>query len=144
MKFLVCVSSKKLEPQRFAVINLIEFVNFNVKRPENHSFCSTALESAYLSYYDVDSNSVNKDRKKYYFENVICKSIQNHELLYSKYKNRFNSIKRKQIEDNISNLKTLKDNGFNNKIMQEMIRKLNLLSYNKRDLIQTTWSGDQA
>jgi hypothetical protein len=28
--------------------------------------------------------------------------------------------------------------------MQEMIRKLNLLSYNKRDLIQTTWSGDQA
>jgi hypothetical protein len=27
-------------------------------------------------------------------------------------------------------------------IIQEMIRKLNLLSYNKRELIQKTWNGD--
>lgn len=81
-----------LEPQRFAVIKLIELVNFNESKPENHSFCSTALESPYLSYYNADTNSVNKERKRYFFarllkshvvqstKEVICKSIQNHSL----------------------------------------------------------------
>ncbi len=124
-----------------SVIKLIELVNFNENKPENHSFCSTALESPYLSFYNTDTNSVNKERKRYFFEEVICKSIQNHEILYSKFKNKFNSVKRKQIEDNISNLKKIKENTFSSKIMGEMIRNLNLLSYNNRDLIQDTWSG---
>jgi hypothetical protein len=46
-----------------SVIKLIELVNFNESKPENHSFCSTALESPYLSYYNTDTNSVNKERK---------------------------------------------------------------------------------
>ncbi len=124
-----------------SVVKLIELVNFNENKPENHSFCSTALESPYLSFYNTDTNTVNKERKRYFFEEVICKSIQNHEILYSKFKNKFNSVKRKQIEDNIENLKKIKANSFNSKIIGEMIRNLNLLSYNKRDLIQDTWTG---
>jgi hypothetical protein len=124
-----------------SVIKLIELVNFSEAKPENHSFCSTALESPYLSFYNTDTNSVNKERKKYFFEEVICKSIQNHQILYSKFKNKFNSVKRKKIEDNITSLKKMKENSFNSKIMGEMIRNLNLLSYNKRDLIQETWTG---
>ena len=131
----------KLEPQRFAVIKLIDLVNFSESKPQNHSFCNTALESPYLSFYNTNTNSVNKERKRYFFEEVVCKSIQNHEILYSKFKNKFNSVKRKKIEDNISNLKKIKDNSFNSKIMDEIIRNLNLLSYNKRDLIQDTWNG---
>jgi len=124
-----------------SVIKLIELVNFNESKPENHSFCSTALESPYLSFYNTDTNTVNKERKRYFFEEVICKSIQNHEILYGKFKNKFNSIKRKQIEDNIYNLKKIKENSFNSKIIGEMIRNLNLLSYNNRDLVQDTWIG---
>jgi hypothetical protein len=124
-----------------SVVKLIELINFNENKPENHSFCSTALESPYLSFYNTDTNTVNKERKRYFFEEVICKSIQNHEILYSKFKNKFNSIKRKQIEDNIYNLKKIKENSFNSKIIGEMIRNLNLLSYNNRDLIQDTWTG---
>jgi hypothetical protein len=124
-----------------SVIKLIELVNFNEYKPENHSFCSTALESPYLSFYNTDTNTVNKERKRYFFEEVICKSIQNHEILYSKFKNKFNLSKRKQIEDNIYNLKKIRENSFNSKIIGEMIRNLNLLSYNNRDLIQGTWSG---
>jgi len=124
-----------------SVIKLIELVNFNESKPENHSFCSTALESPYLSFYNTDTNTVNKERKRYFFEEVICKSIQNHEILYGKFKNKFNSIKRKQIEDNIYNLKKIKENSFNSKIIGEMIRNLNLLSYNNRDLVQDTWTG---
>jgi hypothetical protein len=125
-----------------SVIKLIDLVNFNDKLPQNHSFCSTSLESPYLSFYNTETNTQNKERKKYFFEDVICKSIQNHEILFGKYKTKFNSIKRRQIEDNIANLKRLRDSGFNNKILQEMIRKLNLLSYNKRELIQKTWNGE--
>ena len=124
-----------------SVIKLIELVNFNECKPENHSFCSTALESPYLSFYNTNTNTVNKERKRYFFEEVICKSIQNHEILYGKFKNKFNSIKRKQIEDNIYNLKKIKENSFNSKIIGEMIRNLNLLSYNNRDLVQDTWTG---
>ena len=124
-----------------SVVKLIELINFNESKPENHSFCSTALESPYLSFYNTDTNTVNKERKRYFFEEVICKSIQNHEILYGKFKNKFNSIKRKQIEDNIYNLKKIKENSFNSKIIGEMIRNLNLLSYNNRDLVQDTWTG---
>jgi len=73
-----------------SVIKLIELVNFNECKPENHSFCSTALESPYLSFYNTNTNTVNKERKRYFFEEVICKSIQNHEILYGKFKNKFN------------------------------------------------------
>ena len=69
------------------------------------SFCSTALESPYLSYYNTDTNSVNKERKRYFFEEVICKSIQNHEILYDKFKNKFNSIKRRKIKIILPTLK---------------------------------------
>lgn len=124
-----------------SVIKLIELVNFNENTPDNHSFCSTNLESAYLSFYNTDTNSINKERKRYFFEEVICKSIQNHEILYSKFKNKFSFIKQKQIEDNIYSLKKIKENSFSSKIMGEMIRKLNLISYNNRDLIQTTWTN---
>ena len=123
-----------------SVIKLIELVNFNENTPDNHSFCSTNLDSPYLSFYNTDTNSINKERKRYFFEEVICKSIENHEILYSSFKNKFNLIKQKQIEDNISSLKKIKENSFSSKIMGEMIRKLNLISYNNRELIQTTWT----
>ncbi len=125
-----------------SVIKLIELINFNEAKPENHSFCSTALESSYLSFYNAETNTINKERKKYFFEEVICKSIQNHEILYDKFKSKFNLIKRKQIEDNIYNLKKIRDSSFNNKIMGELVRNLNLLSYNKRNLIQDTWNNE--
>ena len=133
--------SKIFDNEISSVIKLIEFINFSEDRPHNHSFCSTALESPYLSYYNTTTNTIDKERKKYFFEEIICKHINNHEILYNNFKNKFNSKKRRQIEDNIYNLKQMRDNSFNNKIMQEIIRKLNLISYNKRELIQDTWNG---
>jgi hypothetical protein len=48
------------------------------------SFCSTALESPYLSFYNTNTNTINKERKRYFYEDVICKSIQNHQTSYKK------------------------------------------------------------
>lgn len=54
------------------VIEMIELINFNTRLPSNHSFCSTALESPYLSKYNIETNQIDKDRKKYVFEDLIC------------------------------------------------------------------------
>jgi hypothetical protein len=126
-----------------SVIKLIESLNFDEKKPQNHSFCTTSLESPYLSYYDNGTNSINKERKKYFFDEIICKNIENHEILYNKFKNKFNNSKKQQIQNNITNLKEIRANSFNNKIMQELVRKLNLLSYNKRNIVHKTWNGEQ-
>lgn len=40
----------------------------------------------------------------------------------------------------IYNLKAIKDNSFNSKIMEKLIRKLNLIYYYNRKLIQDTWN----
>ena len=61
--------------------------------------------------------------------------------MYGKFKNKFSYEKRKKIEDNISYLKKIKENSFSSKIIGEMIRNLNLISYNNKDMIQETWSG---
>ena len=47
-----------------------------------------------------------------------------------------------QIENNIMNLKSIKNYDFNNKILKEIINKMNLVSYNKKDIVQKTWHED--
>jgi hypothetical protein len=123
------------------IIKLIDTINFSKNRPRFNSYQTTSIESAYLSVYNAETKTIDKDRKKYFFEDIICKTIQKHELLYNKYKNKFDSDKRQKLEENIMHLKKIKDDSFSSKIMQEMIRNLNMLSYNKRDIVQKTWDG---
>ncbi len=125
------------------VIKLIELLNFNERLPANHSFCTTALDSPYLSTYNSETNTIDKDRKKYFFDDIFSKAIERQEILYKNNKNNFESKKRKQIEENIEYLKKIRNSGFNNKIMKEFMKKLNLLTYNKRILVQKTWLNDQ-
>ncbi len=124
------------------VIKLIELLNFNERLPSNHSFCTTALESSYLSTYNTKTNTIDKDRKKYFFDELFTKAVERQEILYKNNKNKFKSSKRKQIEDNIENLKAIKNSDFNNKIIKELMKKLNLLTYNKRTVVQNTWSNN--
>lgn len=125
------------------VIKLIEFVNFNERLPSNHSFCTTALDSPYLSTYNTETKTVDKDRKTYFFDDLFTKAIERQEILYKNNKDKFNSTKRKQIEENIENLRAIKNSDFNNKIVKELMKKLNLLTYNKRTIVQNTWSRDK-
>ena len=85
---------------------------------------------------------MDKDRKKYFFDDIFSKAIERQEILYKNNKNKFNVNKRKQIEENILNLNKIKNYDFNNKIVREIMKKLNLLSYNKRNIIQRTWRND--
>jgi hypothetical protein len=127
-----------------SVILFIELINFNERLPENHSFCTTSLESKYLSTYNSETNTIDKDRKKYFFDKLLDTSIKRLEILYNSNKKKIAETRQKQIEDNISNLKKMKESSFSNKIMKEMINKLNLLSYNKKEIIKNTWAKDES
>ena len=131
------IFNKELE----SIILFIEYLNFNQRLQNNHSYCTTSLESPYLSIFNADSKKIEKDRKKYFFDSIMSKAITQQEELYNHHKSKFNRARRTQIEDNIENLKNIKNYGFNNTIVKEIIKKINLLSYNKRDLIQNTWNN---
>lgn len=134
------IFNKELE----GVLTFIELINFNERIPENHNFCTTALESKYLSTYNTDTNKVDKDRKKYFFDKLLNISIEKMEKLFTLNKKQFNNKKQKQIQDNIMNLKSLRNYDFNNKLIKEISNKMNLISYNNRDIVQKTWTKNDS
>ena len=132
------IFNKELE----SIFAFVEMINFNNRLKENHSFCTTNLESKFLSTYNDETKTIDKERKKYFFDKLLDTSIERIEILYNSNKNIFNSKKQKQIEDNINNIKELKNYSFESKIFKEITNKFNLLSYNKRKLVQKTWNED--
>ena len=124
-----------------SITAVIQLIYFNEDHPENHYFCTTNLDSYYSSVYNTGKQTVDKDRKKYLFDKILDNSIEKLELLYSHYKQKFNFNKRKIIEDNIKNINDIKIAFFNNKLKKELFRQINLLSYNNKDLVKSTWDG---
>jgi len=110
---ITMIFNKELE----GIITFIELLNFNERLPQNHSYCTTSLESKFLSTYNEETKTVEKDRKKYFFDKLLTTTIDRIQILYNSNKSKFNKMKQKQIEENIKNLKTLKDYDFNNKIL---------------------------
>lgn len=119
----------------------IKKINFNENLPSNHSFCTTNLEGLYLSVFDESKSKITKDRKKYFFEQLFCITINKMKELYEVNKSPFKKEKQEQIEDTLKRLGELKDTDMNTKIYKEMIKKLNMLSYNDREIVQETWKN---
>ena len=120
---------------------LIEYLHFNERLPENHSFCTTNLESKYVSIYNVDKQLIKKDRKKYLFDTILDNSTHKLENLFNHYKNKFSHARQYEIKDTIYNIKKLKDAFYNDKIRTEICNKINLISYNNKNLVQNTWNN---
>ena len=123
------------------VVALIDTLNFNKRLRSNHSYCNTSLESRFMSVYNHETKKIDKDRKKYFFEQLITKSIDNIAKLYNDKKHIFEKKKQKSIEDNIKTLQNVKDYSFCNRIVKSCINELNLVTYNKREMIQETWQN---
>jgi hypothetical protein len=135
---ITTIFNKELE----GITTFIELLNFNERLPENHSYCTTSLESKFLSVYNSETNKIEKDRKKYFFDKLLGTTVDRIQILYNSNKTKFSKIKQKLIEDNIKKLKTFKNYDFNNKILKEMINKMNLVTYNKKSIVQKTWHED--
>jgi hypothetical protein len=122
-----------------SLIKFVQHTNFNSRLPFNHNFCTTSLDGQYLTVYNVEKSSQEKERKKYFFEELIKRSIIKMEKLYNKYRDNFNKEKQKKIEEDIMILKDIRDRDMNDILLREMLKKLNLLSYNYKEVIMKTW-----
>ena len=106
------IFDKKIE----SVIKFVQHLNFNKRLPSNHNFCTTSIDGHYLQIYNADQSAKEKERKKYFFEELLGRSIYKMEQLYAKYKSKFNREKQKQIEDDIDTLKSIKSKDMNDKL----------------------------
>lgn len=131
------IFSKKIE----SLVKFIQHMNFNSRLPSNHSFCTTSLNGQYLTVYNTENSEQQKDCKKYFFENLISKSVDRMEQLYNKYKLKFKKDKQEKIEDDIKTLKNIRDSNMTDTLLREMLKKLNLLSYNYKEIVLKTWNS---
>jgi hypothetical protein len=131
------IFNQKLE----SVFKFIQHLNFNSRLPSNHNFCSTSLDGSYLTIFNTDDSVQKKERKKYFFEDLLNRSVNKMEQLYKKNKTKFNKSKQKQIEDEMQTLKDIRDQDMNDKLLGEMLKKLNLLSYNYKQIVLDTWKN---
>ncbi len=116
------------------VIKLIEFINFNEKNPQNHSFCTTNLNNKYASVLNTEKNEIEKHRKIDVFDKVLLYAFNHIDMLKDKITNK--KIK-KEFETKI---KELESKIFGNiEYKKIFIEQLNALSYNNRTTITNTW-----
>ena len=120
-----------------SLMYLIETTNFDKSKPENHSYCVTALNDKHASMIDTKTNLVVKTDKMELFDKVLAGNLNKLEKLSGD--TAFNE------EDRITHANTInrmKDILFNNKRgMKKYYSEINLLSYNNKDLIQDTWNS---
>ena len=132
---------KIFKDEFFSIQSIIELLYFNENLPQNHYFCTTNLESNYSSIYNTDAQKIDKSRKKYLFEEILNNSYNKLKLLYGAYKNRFSYKRQQKIETRIKELNELNIAFFSTKVKKNYVKSINVLSYNNKDLIKSTWVG---
>jgi hypothetical protein len=45
-----------------SVIKLIDIINFNKNKPKNNTYCSTAVQNAFVSFFNIETNTIDKER----------------------------------------------------------------------------------
>jgi hypothetical protein len=130
------IFSKEIE----SVFTFVELLNFNKELPENHNHCVTNLEGSYVNVFNTDTKTVQVDQKKYFFDTLLCKSIDRMEILFKNNKKKFNTDKQNEIKPSIDTLKRLQDSYYNKKLFNDLIDKLTLIAYNNKNIVLDTWT----
>ena len=121
------------------IFKLIEFLNFNERLKQNHSFCLDKINEAYVSVYNTNEHQIDVERKKYFLSDMIAHSTQKLELLYKMNYRNLNSQTRKIFEEKIEFLEGLITANYNDPLVQEHIRQLAIISHNKKNIVRKTW-----
>ena len=126
-----------------AITKYIELINFNKDLPNNHSFCTTNLKSKYLDVFNTDTKTIDKDRKKYFFDKLLKNAVNKIKKLFEIYKSKKYIIENhNKVKQMLKSSIELGEKFFNDKILKELFNKIELLSYNKKNLIKNTWDGN--
>jgi hypothetical protein len=118
------------------IVGLVEVLNFNEKYPENHTFCTTALNDKYISTMNSDTLIIEKQRKKDFFDKILVDGINKMKILYEKLKSKKTS-KAIEYKNNIDKL--IEFVIVNNKGKKAYVELMNTLTFNKRHITQSTW-----
>jgi hypothetical protein len=122
------------------ISKMIEILNFNERLPHNHSFCITSLDSKYLSVYDKATNKINKEKKINLFRNLMDTTIIKIKQLFHSNREKYNDKIKEIIENHINEFINIKKIIIDDKYKRSLYSNINLISYNKKDLILNTWS----
>ena len=90
-----------------SIIKFIELIYFNKTLPENHIFCSANLNNKMIKVYDTTLKKPKAALKINIFSSILCKSIKKINSLYPLYKNKFDTDKNENIQENMDRLQTL-------------------------------------
>ena len=112
-----------------SIISLAEHLNFNEKLPQNHNFYVSALNDKHLNTIDNKTHTIIKQRKKEIFDRLLFAHIEKLEKINK-------NINYKDFDNVITKLKNI---IFLKQGKKEYFDQLNMLAYNKRNLIIKTW-----
>ena len=112
-----------------SIISLAEHLNFNERLPHNHNFYVSALNDKHLNTIDTNTNTVIKQRKKEIFDQILVAHIDKLEKINK-------NINYKDFDNVLTKLKNF---IFIKQGKKEYFSQLNMLAYNKRNLIIKTW-----
>ena len=121
------------------LFKLIEFLNFNERLPQNHSFCLDRVESAYMSVYNPEQDQVDKIIKRHFIGEMISHSADKLNLLYKKYYLKLSPDRRKNCKERIDFINDLSTRSYSDNLFQQHMRQLAVISHNNREMVKNTW-----
>jgi hypothetical protein len=123
-----------------SILEIIKLYNFNEKYPKNHTYCTMALNSKYLSKINADTLKIESETKKRFFENLLISSMNSINNIYNNYIIK-NPNKKKEYQEKLTNI----HNFFNDSLFKKANAKsffieANKISYNNRHMVKSTWN----
>ena len=112
-----------------SIISLAEHLNFNERLPQNHNFYVSALNDKHLNAIDNNTHTIVKQRKKEIFDQILVAHIDKLEKINT-------NINYKDFSNVLTKLKNF---IFLKQGKKEYFSQLNMLAYNKKNLIMKTW-----
>jgi hypothetical protein len=130
-----------LNDNKNVLINFTKKIYFSNKRPFNHIFCNTSIDSKYCTYVDPKRQLLKK-MYKYQMYNRLFHSLFNilNELLIEIQYNEH--LRNKLTENEILEIKYIvnnKDKFNDKKVKKNYYTALNCLAYNYKEMVQSTW-----
>ena len=120
-----------------SLMYLIETTNFNKQKPENQSYCVTAINDKHASMIDYKTNSVIKTDKMELYDKVLAGNLNKLEKLSAD-----TEFKQEEKLKYVNDVDRLKNILFvSKKGIKKYYSEINLLIYNNKDLVQDTWNS---
>jgi hypothetical protein len=126
------------------MVDMIKYLNFNKRLPENHMFYISSLEGDYATFYNTKTNKIEKISKIDLFGRLLANSFDKFEDLM-KYLEKNTKLKNLINQEKIEYTKKIYEEKklffFSNKSNRKFYNfNINELGYNNKDLIIETWS----